>query len=121
VITVCLDINEKQVKFWLNDRRNTNKTIKLPEVEGNLWVPCIKIDKEKNKVILNPFARDPSDLYEREFDKKFTLAKFVVPHLSNTVCITQLPRLSSIAREAANSLKEKLKISSSNINAILLP
>lgn len=30
VITVCLDLNENMLKFWLNDRRNTNKNIKLP-------------------------------------------------------------------------------------------
>lgn len=62
VITCCLDFNDGHLKFWLNDRRCSNKKLKLP-LDGP-WVPCVKISKERNKVILNPFAREPSDFYE---------------------------------------------------------
>jgi hypothetical protein len=40
-VTVCLDLNENQLKFWLNDRRNSGKNIKLTECGP--YVPCIKI------------------------------------------------------------------------------
>ena len=84
-ITVCLDLNEGLVKFWLNDRRQPQKNLKLPE--GGPWVPCVKISTEKNKLILNPFAREPSDFYEKEYDKKVTLRKLLMPQLANMVCI----------------------------------
>ena len=76
------------VKFWLNDRRSTGKNLKL--TEGGPWIPCVKISTEKNKLILNPYAREPSDFYEKDFDKKFTLNKFVMPHLHNMICVTRL-------------------------------
>lgn len=93
VITVCLDLNENLLKFWLNDRRNTNKNLKLGE--GGPWIPCVKISAEKNKLILNPFAREPSDFYEKDFDKKFTLRKYIMPHLHNMICVTKLPQMTS--------------------------
>jgi hypothetical protein len=40
-VTVCLDLNENQLKFWLNDRRNPSKNIKL--TDGGPYVPCVKI------------------------------------------------------------------------------
>lgn len=58
---------------------------------GGPWIPCVKLDKEKNKIILNPFAKEPSDFYEKDFDKKFTLNKFITPHLFLMVCIKNLP------------------------------
>lgn len=88
---MCLDLNDNVLKFWLNDRRNANKNLKLPE-EGP-WVPCVKISCEKNKVILNPYAKDPSDFYEREFDKKMTPKKYASAHLINTVLVSNLPAL----------------------------
>lgn len=87
-VTVCLDLNENMVKFWLNDRRNAGKNLKL--TEGGPWYPCVKISTERNKLILNPYAREPSDFYEKDFDKRFTLRKFLMPHLFNMVCITNL-------------------------------
>ena len=33
MITVCLDLNEHVLKFWLNDRRIPNKNMKLPPNE----------------------------------------------------------------------------------------
>jgi hypothetical protein len=89
-VTVCLDLNENLVKFWLNDRRVAGKNIKLRNNSGP-YIPCVKISTEKNKLILNPFAREPSDFYEKEFDKRFTVRKFVLPHLHNMICVTKLP------------------------------
>lgn len=85
VISVCLDLNENILKFWLNDRRNANKNIKLNN--SGPWIPCVKIATERNKIILNPFAREPSDFYEKDFDKKLTLKKFLMPHLYNMICV----------------------------------
>jgi hypothetical protein len=59
VVTITLDLNEKKLKFWLNGKRFTEKD-KLIEGSGP-WTPSIKISKEKNKIILNPFAREPQD------------------------------------------------------------
>lgn len=96
VVTICLDLNENQLKFWLNDRRMTNKVMKLPgPQDSGPWIPCVKIEKEKNKLTLNPFAREPSDFYEKEFDRKFHLKKFLIPHLHNMVCVTNLPQMST--------------------------
>jgi len=41
VITVCLDLNENALKFWLNDKRQANKTVKL--TESGPWTPCVTI------------------------------------------------------------------------------
>ena len=87
VITICLDLNEGLVKFWLNDRRNSGKNMKL--TEGGPWIPCVKISTEKNKLILNPYAREPTDFYEKDFDKRFTLKKYLMPHLHNMVCVVR--------------------------------
>lgn len=97
IISVCLDLNEEKLKFWLNDRRADNKTIKLTSEDGNCgpWIPCVKLSVERNKIILNPFAREPSDFYEKDFDKKFTLKKYIMPHLYNMICVTKLPTLNS--------------------------
>jgi hypothetical protein len=116
-VTVCLDLNEGMVKFWLNDRRNANKTIKLPE--GGPWIPCVKITQEKNRLVLNPFAKEPSDFYEKDFDKRFTLRKWLMPHLHNMVCVTNMPSTSSQA-SAAKQFKE-MKLSLSDIRKILFP
>ena len=100
-ITVCLDMNENMLKYWLNDRRNSNKNIKLPPNNengptfGGPWIPCVKLDKERNKVILNPFAREPTDFYEKDFDKKFNLAKYIMPFLNNMILVTNLPSISN--------------------------
>ena len=105
IITICLDLNDNQLKFWLNDRRNTGKNIKLSP--GGPWTPCIKISVEKNKVVLNPFAREPSDFYEKDFDKKFNLKKYLMPHLFNMVCVTNLPAIEN-DKQASQYLKEHL-------------
>lgn len=108
VISVCLDLNENQVKFWLNDRRNPNKTIKLPD--SGLWIPCVKIEKEKNKIYLNPFAREPTDFYEKDFDKKLNLKKYILPYLQNMVCVTRLPQMSLVNKEAFSQLRDLFSI-----------
>jgi hypothetical protein len=66
------------------------------------------VDKERNKVILNPYAREPSDYYEKDFDKKFSLNKIVMPHLYNTICVIGIPKYSSSTKEACKQLKESL-------------
>jgi hypothetical protein len=92
----------------------------LPENTGP-WIPCVKITQEKNKLILNPYAREPSDFYEKDFDKKFTMRKFVLPHLHNMVCITPSKKEGSDAsKEKTPSLKE-FKLSASEISKIFLP
>ena len=63
VITVCLDFFEGTLKFWVNDKRFSNKTMQLMPV-GGPWVPCVKIGMENNCVSLNPFAREPTTFFE---------------------------------------------------------
>lgn len=62
-ITVCLDINEGTLKFWLNGTRFNKKTINLTP-RGGPWIPCVRISKEGNTVQLNPFAKEPAQFYE---------------------------------------------------------
>lgn len=66
VITLGLDLNEGSLKFWLNGRRQSNKTLKVLPVSGP-WVPCVKISQERNSVSLNPFAREPASFSELHF------------------------------------------------------
>ena len=68
--------------------------MKLPNDYG-YWVPCVKISVERNKIILNPFAREPSDFYEKDFDKKFTLKKYIMPHLDNLIFVSKLQEIDS--------------------------
>ena len=35
---------------------------------------------------MNPFAREPSDFYEKDFDKRFSAKKYLMPHLYATAC-----------------------------------
>lgn len=35
---------------------------------------------------MNPFAREPSDFYEKDFDKRFSTKKYLMPHLYATAC-----------------------------------
>jgi hypothetical protein len=67
---------------------------------------------------LNPFAREPSDFYERDFDKKFTLRKWLMPHLFNMVCVTGLA-ISQSADQAGKQLKD-LKLSQTDIKKCIL-
>lgn len=104
VITVLLDLNENVLKFWLNDRRNQNKTIKLgqeKEIFTGPWIPCVMIGKEKNKIILNPYAKEPSDFYEKDFDKVFNQNKYLLPFLTNMICIANLPKVNNL-KDASN-------------------
>eukprot|EP00347_Sterkiella_histriomuscorum_P007708 403347869 len=122
VITVCLDFNDESLKFWLNDRRSQNKTLKLPNTlgESGPWIPCVKISGDKNKIILNPFAKEPSDFYEKDFDKKFSLKKFIMPQLHNMICITKLPQVEESAGKIVQKLSEHLKFNQQEIQKVLM-
>jgi hypothetical protein len=74
---------------------------------------------EKNKLILNPFAREPSDFYEKDFDKRFTLKKYLLPHLHNMICLTRLPDPTSSASSPSPNLKD-FKLSSSDLSKLLI-
>ena len=54
------------------------------------------ISKEKNKIILNPYAKEPSDFYEKDFDKSFNQNKFLLPFLTNMICIANLPNMNTL-------------------------
>lgn len=130
-ITVCLDLNENILKFWLNDRRNSNKNIKLPLTDLNAkdetsglsgpWIPCVKLSKDMNKIVLNPFAREPTDFYEKDFDKKFTIQKYVMPYLYNMILIQNLAISGKSIKDVVSTLKLLLQGQSQNINQILIP
>jgi hypothetical protein len=128
VITICLDLNQNKVKFWLNDRRNPSKDLNVPDGSGP-WIPCVKITQEKNKLILNPFAREPSDFFEKEFDRIFTLKKYVMPHLNNMVCICKSSSSEVISADNPEQratkfltlIKEICKVTTSDIKQVLMP
>jgi len=103
VITVCLDLFEGTLKFWLNDNFIEKKVIKLVPV-GGPWVPCVKIGKERNCLTLNPFANPPTSFGEANLDRGCRLDTILMPLLTNFLCVTGLPQIE------ANTQSETLKI-----------
>lgn len=59
----------------------------------------------------------PSDFYERDFDKKFTLLKWLMPHLHNMVCLANFS-FSKNADQVSKQFKD-LKLSQSDVKKIL--
>lgn len=103
VITVCLNLYEGVLKFWLNDQLIVKKTTKLFPV-GGPWVPCVKIGKERNCLTLNPFANPPSLFAEAGLDRSCRLDTILMPLITNFLCVTGLPSIE------AKSQSETLKI-----------
>ena len=60
VITFKLDCEAKTLDIWLNWRHKIAKKIKLDK-EGGPFIPCVKMSMERNKIIINPFAKIPED------------------------------------------------------------
>lgn len=89
-ITVCLDLTEGALKFWLNGTRMITKTIKLSP-QGGPWVPCVRISKEGNSVSLNPFAKEPTNFYEFHRDRFNQIDSLLMPLLQNSICVAKLP------------------------------
>lgn len=79
-ITVCLDLVEGTLKFWLNGARILNKTLRLGDL-GGPWVPCIRISKEGNTISLNPFAKEPANFHEFNRDKFRQIDQLLMPLL----------------------------------------
>lgn len=52
------------------------------------WIPCVTLDKERNKVVLNPYARVPKDYYEQEREKIIEESDFYVPQFHNTILVS---------------------------------
>ena len=98
VVTVCLDMFEGVCKFWLNDRRMSNKTLQLLPV-GGPWIPCVKIGMENNCVSLNPFAKEPSSFYEFKRARHTKLEAFLMPLLQNSICVANLPHIDAKTEE----------------------
>jgi len=48
----------------------------------------MKIGRERNRAILNPFPYLPVDFYEHLGEREFDPSKLLIPHLINTVCVT---------------------------------
>ena len=68
VVTLALDFNERNLKFWLNDKLMENRTIKL-EADQTPLVPFAKLNKEKKQIILNPYAKIPPSYWGLEPEK----------------------------------------------------
>jgi len=67
-----------------------SKTMKLPRHEDypvGPWVPCVIMEKERNKVALNPHARVPVDFFQGEKAKNITEADFYLPQFHNTILV----------------------------------
>lgn len=103
VITVCLNLYEGVLKFWLNDQFIAKKVWKLFPI-GGPWVPCVKIGKERNCLTLNPYANPPSVFAEAALDRGCRLDTILMPLLTNFLCVTGLPQIE------AKSQSETLKI-----------
>lgn len=65
-IFICLDLDNQVIKFWLNEQHLPQKTIDMVKKaaqgeagQGHLWIPAIKIGREGNHAILNPFPYKP--------------------------------------------------------------
>lgn len=89
-ITCCLDLKSFELTFWLNDRRMVSKTMKLPKHEDfpcGPWVPCVIMEKERNKVALNPHARVPVDFFQGEKAKVLSDSDFHLPQFHNTILV----------------------------------
>jgi len=114
-------MHEGVVKFWMNDQRMSQKTLKLVPL-GGPWIPCIKIGKEKNCLSLNPFARQPSSFYEASVDRTSSLDTLLMPHLENSLCVTNLPQIEAKSEEeTAKVLNQLFQHSQTNISAIHMP
>lgn len=105
-ITICLDLHGGELTFWLNDRRMVSKTVKLPRHEDYLngpWVPCVVMEKERNKVALNPLSRVPSDCFHIRRLKQIKASDYYQPQFHNTILVmpfdTSLIGTTNISRQ----------------------
>ena len=120
-ITVCLDLHEGTVKFWLNGTRMQNRTLKLSP-GGGPWVPCVRISQEGNCVSLNPFAKEPANFYEFHRDRNMQVDSLLMPILQNSICVANLPQIqASTVEESVNVLTQLFAHSSANISQIHMP
>ena len=94
-IFICLNLNQNQISFWLNEHKVVHKTLKLDHTPGQQWIPAVKIRRNRNKVILNPFPYIPSDFSDHNSERVMTYTKLIIPHLFNTICVTGLPKVST--------------------------
>lgn len=98
-IFVCLDLNKHVIKFWLNEHNLPHKSINILEKAGKKsagpgqqWIPAIKIGREGNQAILNPFPYAPLDFSDDLSDRHFDKLKMLLPHLASTVCVSKFPK-----------------------------
>jgi hypothetical protein len=98
-IFVCLDLNKHVIKFWLNEHNLPHKSINILEKAGKKsagpgqqWIPAIKIGREGNQAILNPFPYAPFDFSDDLSDRHFDKLKMLIPHLMDTVCVSKFPK-----------------------------
>jgi len=92
MITVCLDLGEGVLKFWLNGTRQEKKKLVLTPA-GGPWVPCVRIGQEGNSVSLNPFAKEPAAFFEFRRDRHTKIDSLLMPLLQNSICVANLPQI----------------------------
>ena len=119
-IFICLDLNLGEIKFWLNEHKISHKILKLEHTAGQQWIPSIKIGRERNRAILNPFPYVPTDFTEDRSERNFYYSKLLIPHLFNTICVTGLPKVSTESKQAVDELKNLLHLSNNQLNKITL-
>lgn len=119
-IFVCLDLNHGQIKFWLNEHKIQHKILKIGHTPGQQWIPSIKIGRERNKAILNPYPYIPLDFIESVSERNFDFSKLLIPHLFNTICVTGLPKVSTESKQAVDQLKNLLHLSNNQLSKITL-
>ena len=119
-IFVCLDLNHGQIKFWLNEHKIQHKILSIGHTPGQQWIPSIKIGRERNKAILNPYPYIPLDFIESSSERNFDFSKLLIPHLFNTICVTGLPKVSTESKQAVDQLKNLLHLSNNQLSKITL-
>ena len=120
-IFVCLDLNLGEIHFWLNEHKADHKVLKLDHQPGQQWIPSIKIARERNRAILNPFPYIPEDFSTTSRNiRSFNFSKLLIPHLFNTICVTGLPKISTESKQAVDQLKNLLHLSNNQLSKITM-
>ena len=57
-IGIKLDLQKREVRYWLNGTAQVHKTIK--NIQCTTWYPCVKMKEYGTHIIFNPYAAEPS-------------------------------------------------------------
>lgn len=100
--------------------------MKLPKHEDfpcGPWVPCVIMEKERNKVALNPHSRVPIDFFQGEKAKTLNDSDFYLPQFHNTILVkdfeTSIFQKAGVNRANVSIDSEQQSLQSDENNIIL--